>query len=179
MSVHGRVCVFCGSSDGASPRYVEAARATGRAIAERGLGLVYGGAAIGTMGAVADAALEAGGEVIGVMPRSLADREIAHRGLTELHVVEGMHERKALMTHLSQRFVALPGGLGTLDELFEAMTWAWIGIHDHPIGLVDVDGYWGPLLHALDHFVEQGFVRKAQRDRLRVATSFEALLEAP
>lgn len=171
-----RVCVFCGSSDGASPKYLEAARHTGRVIAERGLGLVYGGASIGTMGAVADAALEAGGEVIGVIPKVIAEHEVAHGGLTKLHVVEGMHERKALMTALSDRFLVLPGGLGTLDELFEAMTWRWLGIHDNPIGLLDVDGYWAPLIAALDRFVDEGFVRAAQRDRLRVDSAVEALL---
>lgn len=171
-----RVCVFCGSSDGADPKYLEVARHTGRVIAERGLGLVYGGASIGTMGAVADGALEAGGEVIGVIPKVIEAHEIAHTGLTKLHVVEGMHERKALMTALSDRFLVLPGGLGTLDELFEAMTWRWLGIHDNPVGLLNVDGYWDPLIVALDRFVEEGFVRAAQRDRLRVDSAVEALL---
>ena len=116
--------------------------------------------------------------MIGVIPKTLLDREIAHPGLTELHVVEGLHERKALMTHLSHRFVAMPGGLGTLDELFEAMTWAWLGIHDHPIGLLNVEGYWDPLIGALDSFVDAGFVRAAQRDRLQIASRIEALLDA-
>ena len=170
------VCVYCGSSNGAEAKYLEVARQTGRTIAERGFGLVYGGASIGTMGAVAEGALEAGGEVIGVIPKVIAEHEIAHTGLTKLHIVEGMHERKALMTALSDRFLVLPGGLGTLDELFEAMTWRWLGIHDNPIALLDVDGYWDPLLAALDSFVEAGFVRAAQRDRLRVDSAVEALL---
>ncbi|HEY8428354.1 MAG TPA: TIGR00730 family Rossman fold protein [Sandaracinaceae bacterium] len=171
-----RLCVFCGSSPGRRPAYLEAARALGRTLAERGHGLVFGGASIGLMGAVADAALAAGGEVIGVIPRSLVDREIAHPGLTELHVVETMHERKALMTRLSDAFLALPGGHGTFDELFEALTWSQLGIHEKPIGLWDVEGYFAPLLSMLDAAVAEGFVRPFDRARLRAGRSLDELL---
>ena len=151
-----RVCVYCGSSPGRRPIYLESAVAVGQTLAARGIGLVYGGASVGTMGAMADAALEAGGEVIGVMPRTLVDREVAHASLTELHVVEGMHERKAKMTALSDGFLAMPGGLGTLDELFEALTWAQLGIHDRPIAIWNVEGYWDPLLAMLDRAQDEG-----------------------
>ncbi len=171
-----RLCVFCGSSPGRRPIYLEAARALGRALAERGHGLVYGGSSIGLMGAAADAALAAGGEVIGVIPRSMVDREIAHERLTMSHVVETMHERKAKMTELSDAFVALPGGHGTLDELFEALTWSQLGIHAKPIGAWNVGGYWTPLLAALDHAVAEGFVRPHDRARLRVAEGLDDLL---
>lgn len=170
-----RLCVFCGSSAGARPIYLDAARALGRALAERGCGLVYGGSSIGLMGAAADAALAAGGEVVGVIPRSMVDREIAHEGLTAQHVVETMHERKALMTRLSDGFLALPGGHGTLDELFEALTWSQLGIHEKPIGLWDVGGYFSPLLAMLDHAVAEGFVRPHDRARLHAAGSLEEL----
>jgi len=172
-----RVCVFCGSSSGARPEYAAAAAQLGRALAERGVGVVYGGASIGTMGVVADAALAAGGEVIGVIPRSLQEHEIAHPGLTELHVVDGMHERKAKMTWLSDAFVALPGGFGTLDELFEALTWSQLGYHDNPVGLWNVQGYWTPLLALLDAMVEQGFLKERNRERLIAGDALEPLLE--
>jgi uncharacterized protein (TIGR00730 family) len=170
------VCVFCGSAAGSAPIYLDAARTFGTLLARRGLTLVYGGARVGLMGAVADAALAAGGAVVGVMPRGLWDREIGHTGLTEMHIVESMHERKALMAMRSDAFVALPGGAGTLDELFEAWTWAQIGIHDKPIALLDVDGYYQPLLAALDHMAAQGFIRPAQRAMLVVEREAEALL---
>lgn len=158
-----RVCVYCGSSPGQRPVYVERAVEVGRTLAGHGIGLVYGGASVGTMGAMANAALEAGGEVIGVIPRSLVDREVAHPSLSELHVVDGMHERKAKMTALSDGFLALPGGHGTLDELFEALTWAQLGIHEQPIAIWNIEGYWDPLLAMLDRAVEEGFLRPRHR----------------
>ncbi|HBQ09635.1 MAG: TIGR00730 family Rossman fold protein [Sandaracinaceae bacterium] len=173
-----RVCVFCGSSPGSRPIYLEGARAVGRALAERGVGVVYGGASVGCMGAVADAALEAGGEVIGVIPHSMVDRELAHPGLTDLHVVEGMHERKALMTALSDAFLALPGGHGTLDELFEALTWAQLGIHAQPIGVWNLEGYWDPLFAMLDRVVEEGFLRPHHRTLLLSSHALEPLIDS-
>ena len=154
-----RVCVFCGSRDGTDPRYAAAAVSMGVAIAEAGLGLVYGGGSVGLMGIVADAALAAGGEVIGVIPDGLFSREIAHTGLTELHAVPSLTARKALMADLSDAFVALPGGYGTLDELFEMVTWTQLGIHAKPSGLLEVDGFWADLLRFLDHVTEAGFVK--------------------
>jgi uncharacterized protein (TIGR00730 family) len=158
-----RVCVFCGSSSGNRASYARAARATGRALAARRLGLVFGGSAIGLMGVLADEVLEAGGEAVGVIPRSLERKEIAHRRLTRLHVVATMHERKARMARLADAFVALPGGLGTLEELTEALTWAYLGIHRKPTGLLDVGGYWRPLIAFLDHAVDEGFLRPEHR----------------
>lgn len=172
------VCVFCGSSAGTSPAYVDAARTFGVEAARRGLRLVYGGAGVGLMGALADAALSAGGEVIGVIPRTLVDREIAHRGLTELRVVDTMHERKATMARLAGAFVALPGGLGTLEELFEVWTWGMLGLHDKPYGILDVGGYFAPLIRFLDHARDEGFIRAAQRAKLVVGTSSDELLTA-
>ncbi len=171
-----RLCVFCGSSPGRRPIYVDAAVRLGRALAERGHGLVYGGGSVGLMGTVADAVLEGGGEAIGVIPRSMVDRELAHQRLTALHVVETMHERKAKMVSLSDAFVALPGGHGTLDELFEALTWSQLGIHEKPIGMWNVDGYWDPLLAALDHMSAEGFVRPHDRARLIDERELEPLL---
>ena len=150
----------------------------GEAIARRGLGVVYGAGAVGLMGVVADAALAAGGSVVGVIPRALDAREIAHRGLTELIVVETMHERKALMAQRSDAFVALPGGVGTLEELIEALTWTQLGIHQKPVGLLDVSGYWEPLEALIDHAVEQRFVRPEHRGDLLNDTDPEALLDA-
>ena len=163
-----RLVVFCGSRDGVRPAYRAAAHALGRLLAARGVGVVYGGARVGLMGAVADAALDAGGEVIGVIPRGLVAREIAHPGLTALHVVETMHERKALMADLADAFVALPGGAGTLEELFEVWTWGHLGLHAKPCGVLDVGGYYGGLLAFLDHGVGEGFIRAAQRETLVV-----------
>jgi len=162
--------VFCGSSAGQGERYLEAARNLGRVLAEQGIGLVYGGASVGTMGAVADAALAAGGEVVGVIPRGLVDRELAHHGLTELHVVADMHERKARMASFADAFIALPGGAGTLEELFEVWTWGQLRIHTKPLALLDVDGYYQSLLRFVDHAVDQGFVRPEHRDMLIVET---------
>ncbi|HEX8831567.1 MAG TPA: TIGR00730 family Rossman fold protein [Longimicrobium sp.] len=158
-----RVCVFCGSSAGNRPVYAEAARATGRALAERGIGLVYGGGNVGLMGEVADAVLAAGGEVIGVIPRQLMEREVGHGGLTTLEVVGTMHERKARMADLADGFVALPGGFGTLDELCEVLTWSQLGIHAKPCGVLNVDGYFDTLLALFDHAVGEGFVRPPHR----------------
>lgn len=163
-----RLGVFCGSRDGARPVYREAAHALGRVLAARGVGVVYGGASVGLMGAVADAALAAGGEVVGVIPRSLVEREIAHRGLTALHVVETMHERKARMAALADGFVALPGGVGTFEELFEVWTWGQLGLHAKPCGVLDVAGYYAPLLAFIDRGVAEGFIRPAQRETLVV-----------
>lgn len=172
-----RVTVFCGSAVGASPRFAEAARALGRAMVRRGLGLVTGGGRVGLMGVIADAVLEAGGEAIGVIPRLLATREIAHDGMTRLHVVENMHERKALMATLGGAFVALPGGMGTLEELFEVLTWAQLGIHHDPVGVLDADGFWAPLDRLLDHQVEAGFLRAQHRALLLREEDPDALLD--
>jgi hypothetical protein len=172
-----RICVFCGSSPGADPRYLAAARDMGRTLAARGLGLVYGGGSVGLMGAVADAALEAGGEVIGVIPQVLRIRELAHGRLTTLHVVGSMHERKALMAELSDGFVAMPGGMGTLEELAEVLTWAQLGLHARPCGLLDVAGYYDPLVAFFDRAVEAGFLRPAHRRLLLTETTPAALLD--
>ena len=173
-----RLCVFSGSSPGAHPAYAEATAALGGALAQAGIGLVYGGASVGLMGTVADAALAAGGEVVGVIPQALVDREIAHPGLSELHVVQSMHERKALMADLSAGFVALPGGTGTLEELFEVYTWTQLGLHTKPLGLLDVRGYFASLVAFLDHAVEERFVTLEHREMLVVADGPEALLDA-
>ena len=159
-----RICVFCGSSKGKSKRYSEAAQSLGTVIAKKGYGLVYGGASVGLMGIVADAALKAGGEVIGVLPKALADVEIDHKGLTELHLTSSMHERKALMADLSNAFVVLPGGIGTLEEAFEVWTWSQLGIHSKPIGLLNVENYFTGLETFLDHIVEQAFVTQEHRN---------------
>jgi uncharacterized protein (TIGR00730 family) len=171
-----RLCVFCGSQAGGRPVYAEAARRLGGALAARGWGLVYGGGHVGLMGVLADAALAAGGEVIGVIPQGLVARELAHPGLTRLHVVGTMHERKALMADLAEAFAALPGGFGTADELFEALTWAQLGLHAKPVGLLNVGGYFDPLLDWLDASVREGFVAAEHRRFLRVAPDAEALL---
>jgi len=172
-----RICVFCGSNPGASAVYAEAARALGKKLAERGLGLVYGGGNVGLMGIVADAALAAGAEVIGVIPRALVDREVSHQGLTELRVVGSMHERKALMAELAGGFIALPGGIGTLEEWFETWTWAQLGLHAKPFGLLDVAGYYGQLLGFLDHVVAEGFVHPDHRSMVLVETDPGHLLD--
>ncbi len=172
------VCVFCGSSPGARPSYLAAAEALGREVARRGWTLVYGGAHVGLMGAVADAALAAGGRVFGVIPDALRAKEVAHEGLTELFVVPSMHERKAKMASLSDGFVALPGGLGTLDELFEAVTWTQLGVHEKPCGLLDVDGYFDGLVRFLDHAVEERFVAAGHRSTLLRRIDAAHLLDA-
>ncbi len=173
-----KVCVFCGSSPGRGSAYVEAARALGRALAGRGVGLVYGGASVGLMKELADAALEAGGEVVGVIPEVLRERELEHRGLTALHVVDGMGARKARMVELSDAFLALPGGHGTLDELFEVLTALQIGaLRGKPVGLWNVGGYWTPLLTLMDHMEREGFTRPIDRARLIDAAELEPLLD--
>ena len=172
-----RICVYCGSSAGRDPAYAEAARALGRTLAGRGIGLVYGGGHVGLMGAVADATLEAGGDVYGVMPQALVDREIAHEGLTELVVVDSMHERKARMADLADGFVALPGGFGTLEELMEVLTWAQLGFHRDPCGLLDVGGYYASLVEFFDHQVEAGFVSEEHRRMVVVADDADVLLD--
>jgi uncharacterized protein (TIGR00730 family) len=158
-----RICIFCGASPGREPRYAALAAETGDALARRGIGIVYGGGRVGLMGALADSALAADGEVIGVIPRGLVERELAHPGLTELRVVETLHERKALMADLSDAFIALPGGLGTLEELSEVVSWAQLGLHSKPFGVLDSFGYFDDLLRFLDHAVGEGFL--APRDR--------------
>ena len=172
----GRVCVFCGSATGEDPVFAAAARAFGRLLAARGTTLVYGGGHVGLMGVLADAVLVGGGHVIGVIPERLAERELAHRTLTELHVVPSMHERKAKMANLADAFVALPGGLGTLDELFEIWTWAQLGFHHKPIGLLNVEGFFEPLLELTRHMVQQGFVRAPQLDLALADRDGESLL---
>jgi uncharacterized protein (TIGR00730 family) len=172
-----RVCVFCGSSPGARPAYVEAARRVGTLLARRGIGLVYGGGRVGLMGAAADAALAEGGEVIGIIPRSLAEKEVAHQGLADLRVVSSMHERKALMSDLSDGFLALPGGFGTLEELFEVVTWAQIGIHSKPCALLNVAGYFDALLVFADHALSERFVRTEHRSLLLTGEDPDALID--
>ena len=157
--------------------YETAARAFASALVERGIRLVYGGASVGLMGTIADTALKAGGEVVGVMPQALVEREIAHRGLTTLHVVDTMHERKAMMAAQCDAFVALPGGLGTLEELFEVWTWGMLGLHDKPYGLLDVNGYYTPLIRFLEHARDEGFVRPAQHAMLVVDDDVTRLLD--
>lgn len=164
------ICVFCGSSMGAKPAYREAAIATGEAIARSGRRLVYGGAKVGLMGAVADGALSAGGEVVGVLPLSLQEKELAHAGLTELHIVASMHERKAMMADFSDGFVALPGGAGTLEELFEIWTWGQLGYHRKPCGFLNVDGFYDGLLNFLDLQRDEEFVKPVMRDMVLVAS---------
>jgi len=176
MSGIRRICVYCGANVGARPAYAEAARRLGQFLGERGLGLVYGGGNVGLMGVLADAALLAGAEVIGVIPRALMARELGHQGCTVLRVVETMHERKASMAEFADAFIALPGGLGTLDELFEALTWAQLGLHQKPIGLLEVDGFFAPLVAYLDRAVTEGFVRAEHRAALTVAMEPEELL---
>ncbi len=172
-----RICVFLGSSDGTSPSFRATATRVAQSLARRGIGIVYGGGRVGCMGALADAALAAGGEVIGVLPRSLEDREVANTALTALHMVSSMHERKALMTSLADAFLALPGGFGTLDELFEALTWRQLGYHDKPCALLDVDGYYASLLAFCDSARQNGFVRHADRAALLSGNDPERLIE--
>ena len=172
-----RVCVFTGSSAGVRVEYRNAAAALGQSLAARGMGLVYGGARVGLMGAVADAALRAGGEVIGVIPRALVAKEVAHTGLTDLRVVGSMHERKALMSDLSDAFIAAPGGLGTLEELFEILTWAQLGLHQKPCGLLNAQGYFDPLLSFIDHSINERFVQPEYRRLIVVADAAEPLLD--
>lgn len=172
-----RICVFCGASPGIDPLFMETAAAAGALLARRGIGIVYGGGRVGLMGGLADGALAEGGEVIGVIPRGMVDRELAHPGLAELRVVETLHERKAVMADLADAFLALPGGLGTLEELAEVLSWAQLGLHDKPIGLLDVAGSWRDLLAWIDGAVARGFVPARHRDLLAVETNLAKLLD--
>lgn len=171
------LCVYCGSGHGDLPVYADAAWRFGELLAERGITLIFGGGHVGLMGAVADAALEAGGRVEGVIPQSLVDRELAHPSAQEMHIVQSMHDRKALMANLSDAFVALPGGIGTLDELFEAWTWRQLGFHNKPLGLLDVEGFWRPLIDLADHLRDHGFARGNTRGLLIDDTDPVALLD--
>jgi uncharacterized protein (TIGR00730 family) len=171
------ICVYCGSNPGADPAFAEATRALAELFAGRGIRVVYGGGAVGLMGVLADATLAAGGEVVGVIPQALMDREIGHRGLSELHVVGSMHERKALMAELAEAFVALPGGIGTLEELIEVYTWSQLGLHAKPMGVLNVSGFYDGLAAFLDHTVQERFLRPQHRAVLKVEADPAALLE--
>lgn len=177
MRHFGRLAVYCGSSTGTRPAYREAAVALGRAMVARDIGLVFGAGRVGLMGTIADAVLDAGGEAIGVIPEKLLDLELAHPGLTELHVVEGMHPRKLLMGDLSDGFIAMPGGYGTFEELFEVVTWTQLNYHLKPVGLLNVAGYYDPLIAFLDHARDEGFVRDIHRDMLVADADPEALID--
>jgi uncharacterized protein (TIGR00730 family) len=172
-----RLCVFCGSSVGNNPAYAEAATAMGTLLAKRGIGLVYGGGNVGLMGVVADAALAAGGEVIGVIPRALHDREVAHHGVTDLRIVDSMHTRKAMMADLSDAFVAMPGGVGTFEEFFEAITWTQLGLHRKACGLLNVAGFYTPLALFVDQAVTDGFIKPVHRSAIVVDDNPERLLD--
>jgi uncharacterized protein (TIGR00730 family) len=172
-----RVCVFCGSSPGARPAYAKATAEVARLLAGQGIGVVYGGGHVGLMGVLADTAMAAGGEVIGVMPQALVDREIGHTEISELRVVGSMHERKALMADLSDAFIALPGGAGTLEELFEVYTWAQLGLHRKPCALLNVEGYYDGVAGFLSHAVEERFLREEHREMLMVESQPGALIE--
>jgi uncharacterized protein (TIGR00730 family) len=172
-----RICVFCGASPGARPEYAAAAEELARLLATEGVGVVYGGGGVGLMGVLADATLEAGGEITGVIPRALVDKEIGHRDVTDMRVVDSMHERKALMAELADAFVALPGGLGTLEELFEVYTWSQLGLHRKACGLLDVEGYYAGIAAFLDHAVSERFLREETRELLLVDQDADRLLE--
>ena len=172
-----RLAIYCGSATPADPIYIDSARAVGRALAERNIGVVYGGGRLGLMGAVADGAIEAGGEVIGVIPTALVKAEAAHKGLTELHVVDTMHQRKQAFTDLSDGFVTIPGGTGTMDELWEAMSWAQLGYHAKPVGLLNTAGYYDHLIAFVEKMAEVGFMRPMHRDILLVADTLGDLLD--
>ena len=176
-TVLGAVCVFCGSREGSRAAYTKAAQRMGATLAKRGIGLVYGGGRVGLMGAVADAVLEEGGQVVGVIPEALVAREVPHDGLTKLHVVGSMHERKMLMAELSDAFVALPGGYGTLEEFSEVLSWAQLSIHEKPCGLLDVDGFWEPLASLFDKSVTEGFVSPEHRSLVLKEEDPHALLD--
>lgn len=170
------VCIYCGSSPGDNPAYMDSARAMGQLIAERGYRLVYGGGHVGLMGAAADAALQAGGEVIGVIPQDILDKEVGHGGVTELITVNSMHERKMKMALLSDSFIALPGGIGTLEEIVEVFTWSQLGFHSKACGILNIEGYFDPLLTLLDHMVDSRFLRQEHRDQLLCGDSPEDIL---
>jgi len=171
-----RICVYCGSSPGRLPEYLEAATSLGSALVDLGLGLVYGGASVGLMGEIADTVIKGGGEVIGVIPRSLVEKEVSHHGLSELRIVESMHERKAVMEELSDGFIALPGGFGTLEEIFEVLTWSQLGFHQKPCALLNSQNYYDNLIAFLDHAVESQFVRMPHRAKLMVGDDPQQLL---
>lgn len=173
-----RVCIFCGSNDGDRPAYRHAAVAVAESLVRRGIGIVYGGGRVGLMGTVADAALAAGGEVIGIIPEMLAEREVAHRHLSELHVVGSMHERKAMMAALSDAFITLPGGFGTLEEIFEVVTWRQLGYHEKPSGVLNVEGYYDSLITFCDDAVARGFVKANDRKNLIASDDVETLIDA-
>ena len=170
------LCVYCGSSFGITSNYTDAARNLAQALVERNIGLVYGGGNVGLMGVIADEVMRLGGHVTGVIPKALVRKEVGHRQISELHVVENMHERKAMMADLAEGFIAMPGGIGTLEELFEVMTWAQLGFHDKPIGVLNVDGYYEALLAFLQHTVQQGFLRPQHEGLLMVEPDVTALL---
>ena len=171
------ICVFCGSNQGAKPGYKAAAQALGQALVKRGLGLVYGGGNVGLMGTIADTVLSVGGTAIGVIPQALVDKELAHQGLTQLHIVDSMHERKALMAELSDGFIALPGGFGTFEEFCEVLTWAQLGFHQKPCGLLNIDGYYSPLIAMFDHATNEQFVRPPHRSLVLEAQDPDRLLD--
>ncbi|MDY6906368.1 MAG: TIGR00730 family Rossman fold protein [Thermodesulfobacteriota bacterium] len=173
-----RICIFCGSSPGRKKAYTEAAKETGRVLAENGLGLVYGGAGIGTMGALADSVLSRGGDVTGVMPRLLVEKEVAHKGLSDQRIVDSMHERKQLMADLADGFIAMPGGLGTFEEFFEILTWAQLGMHNKPCGLLNTDGYYNELLNFLDFAVTEEFVHPAWRSMILIHDTPADMIDA-
>jgi uncharacterized protein (TIGR00730 family) len=173
-----RICVFCGSSAGNKPEYKEFAVALGQLLAARRIGLVYGGGHVGLMGVIADAVLAGGGEVIGVIPHALADREIAHGGLTDLRIVDSMHTRKAMMADLAEAFIAMPGGVGTFEEFFEAVTWTQLGVHRKPCGLLNVGGFYTPLVAFIDQAVTEGFIKPVHRAMIAVDDNPERLLDA-
>ncbi len=170
------VCVYCGSSSGRDDVYIRQAEQLGKLLVQNNMGLIYGGAKIGVMGAIADTVIGEGGSVIGVIPEQLVDREVAHNGLTQMHIVNGMHERKALMAEKADAFIALPGGFGTLDELFEILTWSQLGIHQKPCGLLNIDGYFDALETFITNAVEQGFVRSEHKEALRIHNKAESLV---
>lgn len=172
-----RIAVFCGSSAGTNPIFREIATQLGKSLASKSIGVVYGGANVGLMGAVADGALDGGGEVIGVLPGFLRPKELAHRGLSRLIMVESMHERKMTMNELCDAVIALPGGFGTFEELFEMLTWEQLGLHDKPIGILNIDGFYQPLLSQLDQMIAEGFLKQENRDMLLVDQSIEGLLK--
>ncbi len=173
-----KICVYCGSSPGKSPEYIDSARALARELVTRNIGLVYGGASVGIMGEIANCVLAGGGEVVGVIPQSLVDREVSHNGLTELIVVGSMHERKAIMTKMSDGFIALPGGLGTIEELFEVLTWSQLGFHQKPCALLNVKQYYSSLCSFLDNAVEEQFVKSIHSEMLLVENEPSKLLDS-
>jgi len=171
-----RICVFCGANQGLNPVYAEHARTLGTRLVEAGYGLVYGGGSVGLMGVIADSVLAAGGEVIGVIPEELATKEVMHTGVTQMHVVQSMHARKALMAELSTAFIAMPGGYGTFEELFEVITWAQLGIHRKTIGLLNVAGFFDPLLQFVDHAIAESFIKPIHRELIVVEAEARALI---